>query len=34
MQGTNAYLISRVQLEEFARTANALLKLGVLRIVA
>lgn len=31
MQGENAYRISRIQLEEFARTANALLRDGVLK---
>ena len=32
MQGDNAYMVSRVQLEEFTRTANALLRVGVLKI--
>lgn len=32
MQGENAYRISRIQLEEFARTANALLRDGVLTL--
>lgn len=32
MQGTNAYRVSQTQLEEFVRTANALLKDGVLTL--
>ena len=34
MQGKNAYMISRVQLEEFARTANGLIRDGVLKLEA
>ena len=30
MQGPNAYRISKIQLEEFARTVNALMRDGVL----
>jgi Fic family protein len=32
MQGENAYRVSQMQLEEFTRTANALIRDGVLRI--
>ena len=32
MQGANAYRISQTQLDEFARTANALLRDGVLKL--